>query len=73
MISMRNKQQKNFIIAVMIGCAAGIAVSTGASALIGFGKVEACESVCGGEARWILDDEPHCGCIMVDHVYAPSK
>jgi len=70
---MNNKRQERFIVIVMVACVAGIIGCTFASALIGFGKVEACESVCGGEARWILDNEPHCGCIMVDHVYAPSK
>ena len=43
--------------------------SGGASA----GRVEACESMCGGEARWILEDRQHCGCVMIDHVYAPSN
>lgn len=68
-----NIRQKNFVIIVMVACVAGIIGCTFASALIWFGKVEACESVCGGEARWIGVDEPHCACIMLDHVYAPSK
>jgi hypothetical protein len=38
------------------------------------GRTIACESVCSGEARWIEsegDPGAHCGCIMIDHVYAP--
>ena len=68
-----SEQVQNRLIVGLILLASIIAILTVYSGGFIDGRVEACESMCGGEARWIVEDQPHCGCIMVDHVYAPSK
>ena len=68
-----SKEVQNRLIVGVIILASILAMLTVYSGGASAGRVEACESMCGGEARWILEDRQHCGCIMIDHVYAPSN
>ena len=69
---MSERLQNRFIVGLIL-LASILAMLTVYSGGAKHGRVEACESMCGGEARWILDNQGHCGCIMIDHVYAPSN
>ena len=68
---MSERLQNRFIVGLIL-LASILAMLTVYSGGAKHGRVEACESMCGGEARWILDNHGHCGC-MIDHVYAPSN
>tara|TARA_R110000824_G_scaffold92312_4_gene224118 strand:- start:854 stop:1066 length:213 start_codon:yes stop_codon:yes gene_type:complete len=67
-----NKELQNRLIISLIILASIIAMLTVYTGGKDKGRVEACESMCGGEARWILESQGHCACIVIDHIAAPS-
>jgi len=67
-----NKELQNRLIISLIILASIIAMLTVYTGGKDKGRVEACESMCGGEARWIVENDSHCGCVTIDHVSAPS-